>query len=145
MKNKLLYGWWLGCSVIALSCLSCHQETRFPKGKAMYTQFCENCHMEDGTGLVGIIPPLAGADYLKNNPNMVPCIIHRGIGGEMTVNGKVYRTVMPGQPQLGEFEVTNIINYINTAWDNNLPTVKHEEVRALLLECDSLASPVDGR
>ena len=92
--------------------------------------------MEDGSGLVEVIPPLAGSDYLIKYPEKLPCMIRYGISGKMEVNGKTYNTEMPGAPQLTEFEITNVINYVNTAWGNNYPIAKHLEIRAALEKCE---------
>ena len=99
--------------------------------------------MADGSGLEGVIPPLAGADFLKDHPEQVPCIIHAGISGEMVVNGRKFQNAMPGSPKLSEFEITNIINYIHTSWGNQLPIVQHPDVRELLKQCDGQAMPLE--
>ena len=91
--------------------------------------------MDDGSGLVDVIPPLAGSDYLILNVDKLPCLIRNGIVGEMVVNGRTYNTEMPGVPQLTEFEITNVINYINTSWGNDFEIVKHLDVRKALGEC----------
>ena len=41
-----------------------------------------------------------------------------------------------GVPQLTEFEIANIINYIHHSWENNLEFVKIDEVRATLAACE---------
>ena len=92
--------------------------------------------MDDGTGLANVIPPLAGADFLALHSQQLPCIIRAGIKGDIIVNGKTYSTEMPGVPQLTEFEVTNVINYINTSWGNNYQIVKHLDVREALNKCE---------
>ena len=119
--------------LMALS-TSCKQEP-YKQGKILYQNFCANCHMEDGTGLQGIIPPLAGADYVRDNQQLLPCLIRHGVQEPLTVNGKVYTTLMEGVPKLTEFEITNVINYINTSWGNDYGIVKHPDVRLLLEEC----------
>jgi mono/diheme cytochrome c family protein len=91
--------------------------------------------MEDGSGLEGNIPPLAGADYVKNDPLATACITRKGISGEMVVNGVTYQTPMPAVTELSEFEITNVINYINHAWGNDYGVVKLEDVRAALEAC----------
>ncbi len=91
--------------------------------------------MDDGTGLVGVIPPLAGADYVRDNVDKLPCIIRKGMKGEVVVNGWTYRGEMLPNTQLTDFEITNIINYINTAWGNDYEIVKHDMVRTALENC----------
>ena len=113
----------------------------YKQGKFLYTKFCENCHMADGSGLKTLIPPLAGADYLSKNGEAVPCIIRNGIKGDLSVNGIVYNTEMAGIERLTEFEITNIINYIHTSWGNNLPIVEHLQVREWLKPCEKNTKP----
>ena len=76
----------------------------------MYGNFCASCHMDDGSGLRGRIPPLANSDYLKKYASELACIIRYGKTGEIEVNGKKYQEPMPGVPQLTDFEIANIIN-----------------------------------
>lgn len=92
--------------------------------------------MDDGSGLESLYPPLANADYIKADPLKMVCIIRKGMEGEISVNGKTYNQPMEGIPQLSEFEISNIINYINQAWDNELGFVKMSDIRARLEACE---------
>ena len=91
--------------------------------------------MEDGSGLEGLIPPLAGADYLREQRALIPCIIRYGQQGEIVVNDRTYQQEMPAVPQLSDFEITNVINYINHAWGNDYGFVPDNDVEAALEEC----------
>ena len=92
--------------------------------------------MDDGTGLEGVIPPLANADYVKENQDMLACIIKNGMEGEIIVNGQKYNAPMVGsEDALSDFEITNIINYINHSWGNNYGYQKLENTRKSLSEC----------
>lgn len=93
--------------------------------------------MEDGQGLKGLIPPLANADYLKNNQAQIACIIRHGMQGTILVNGKEYEQIMQPIPQLSDFEIANVINYINQAWGNDYGFVPINEVQASLKKCDA--------
>ncbi len=121
--------------MLFFSLLSCEEGNTYKQGKILYENFCENCHMADGTGLEAVIPPLANSDFLQKNQHLLPCMIENGVNGEMVVNGVTFNTEMPGTPQLTEFEITNVINYINTAWGNNYPIQKHLPVREALTKC----------
>lgn len=120
--------------VAVFSVVNCNQNP-YSHGKIMYENFCVNCHMEDGSGLGGNIPPLAGADFLKTNAHQIACIIRYGIEEELIVNGRKYTTPMQGVPQLKDVEIANIINYINHEWgnDNGYTTIK--EVQKQLESC----------
>ena len=92
--------------------------------------------MDDGSGLEGLYPPLANADYIKDDPLKMVCIIRNGMEGEISVNGRTYNQAMEAIPQLSEFEIANIINYINQAWGNDLGFVKLGDVRSQLETCE---------
>ncbi|MBK7870104.1 MAG: cytochrome c [Saprospiraceae bacterium] len=134
MKTKLtlaIFG-----ILIAMFLTNCETRKRFWQGEILYHNFCENCHMEDGTGLRGLIPPLANADFVKNDPVRMACIIRYGMKGEVIVNDTTYSQEMPGVPKLTDFEITNVINYINQAWGNDYGYVKFEEVKKALEGCE---------
>lgn len=123
----------VGISLWSSAC----SETAFSQGQAAYKSQCGNCHMEDGTGLQGLIPPLAGADYLIEHKNELACMIRKGLKDPILVNGKVYnQQVMPANTKLTEAEITNICNYILSAWGNKGGEISLPEVKAQLQNCN---------
>lgn len=105
------------------------------QGEVLYQYYCANCHMDDGTGLRGNIPPLANADYIKTDPVRMACIIRNGLVGEIVVNGKSYNNPMAGYPELNQYQIANIINYINQAWGNDFGFSNPREIEAALRGC----------
>lgn len=105
------------------------------KSGELYKENCMNCHGTDGEGLGRLIPPLAGSDFLQENKDRLACIIRHGLGGEVTVNGETYHHPMPGNEQLSEVDITNIINYINQSWGNGGEFVSPVEIKKQLQEC----------
>jgi len=116
--------------------LSSCQSNTFQHGEILYNNFCANCHMEDGTGLIGNIPPLAGADFVRDRQEELACIIRKGMEHEIVVNGETYNQPMAAIPQLTEFEIANVINYINQAWGNDYGYIKLQTIRDGLESCD---------
>ncbi len=109
---------------------------KYSDGQFLYKTLCANCHMDDGSGLIGLIPPIAGSDYLRNNQSTLPCIIKHGLKGQITVNGKQYGgQEMAGFPILTEVEITNLCNYINTGFNNNNRIFSLPEVKIALENC----------
>jgi len=92
--------------------------------------------MDDGSGLKGLYPPLAGADYLAKNQDKIACIIRYGLTDSILVNDKIYSQEMPGVKDLNDVQITNIINYVNHAWGNQLSHVKVEDLRKKLRDCN---------
>ncbi len=50
------------------------------------------------------------------------------------VNGKTYNHEMPGNKELSEFQIVNIVNYINQAWGNDYGSITVEDSRRWLEE-----------
>ena len=108
----------------------------YSQGESLYKFYCASCHMEDGSGLKSLIPPLANSDYLKDNQSSLPCLIKNGIKGPITVNGKIYDTEMVGIGNLNDVQINNIINFINHAWENDYGTSNVREVGERLAKCN---------
>lgn len=133
LRLSLLVGIIFGVSALIFSGFGCRP---YKKGEALYKTHCANCHMPDGTGLEGNIPPLAGSDYFLNNPVATACFIRYGLQDTISVKGRVYSQPMAAIPQLGELEITNIINYIGHSWGNRAPYLSLEKVKKKLEACN---------
>lgn len=131
-KSKLAA---LAMGAVALTTLTQCFTSKKDEGKRLYEQHCQSCHMEDGSGLKGLIPPLAEADYLQEHRNQLPCIIRQGMQGSIIVNGVEYNKEMPGVEGLREDHITNLLNYIQTNFGNNNQRYTMPEVEQLLQSC----------
>lgn len=94
--------------------------------------------MENGEGLGELYPPLNRSDYLVHNREDLPCIIRNGLKGEIIVNSLTYDLEMPGISHLSDTEINNLLNYIFSAWDNNLPPSRIKDVQNRLSSCPVL-------
>ena len=88
------------------------------KGKSLYEDFCLRCHMPNGKGQEGIIPPLAKSDFLfKHMEESIKAIKFGGIEGEIIVNGVRYNSKME-KMGLYDDEIADIMNYTLNSWGN---------------------------
>ncbi len=110
-------------------------KTQYRQGQALYVQHCANCHMESGKGLGALIPPLAASDWLAANQNQLACLIKNGMEGPIVVNDTTYNQLMPGVEGISEFQIVNIVNYINHAWGNDYGLITVAAVRQALEAC----------
>jgi cytochrome c551 len=109
---------------------------KYSQGKILYTNFCENCHGQNGENLAELIPPLANSDYLTKEKEKVACLIYYGYHGKITVNGVAYNQQMPPNPNLNDIEISNIINYINNHFGNENGYTKLQDVQEYLNNCE---------
>lgn len=114
---------------------ACENQT-YQIGERLYKTNCANCHLDHGEGLAGLIPPIAGSDYLGKYPDLLPCVIRRGLKDTIVVNGKTYAEEMPPNGALSDIQITNLLNYINSSWGNKQAPYELETVRELLKKCE---------
>lgn len=91
--------------------------------------------MDSGKGLGALIPPLAGSDWLRDGQNQLACLIKNGMEGPIVVNDTTYNQPMPGVEGISEFQIANIVNYINQAWGNDYGIISVASVREQLQAC----------
>ena len=127
------------CFAIFLS--ACTARPSYSDGEELYKKHCAGCHIDDGTGVGALVPPLAQSDYLQRIDLKVACLIRNGVQGKMLVNGQEYEGIMPANARLSDIEITNIANYIFNAWGNERDFIAPEEIRKTLSECPPAAAP----
>lgn len=121
--------------VVAFVWIACEPKP-YRDGAAIYQQRCANCHQPDGKGLGVLIPPLAGADYLRTQRTQLPCVLKNGLQGPIVVNGQQYEgQQMPAAADLSAIDITNVLNYVQHTWGNPQDVYKLGEVQALLQQC----------
>lgn len=136
MQKKIVY--LFGFILLVIWGFSCDNSrgSEHSEGAILYKKHCENCHMEDGTGLEALYPPLAGADMLKSIGVGAACIIKNGLKGKIIVNGVEFETGMEPVKGLSTIEITNIVNYIHNAWGNKKDFIQLNEVESVLESCE---------
>lgn len=114
--------------------LSCQHEP-YQQGKRLYTYYCANCHMEDGSGLARLIPALTDESYLIDQRKQLSCIVKYGISGPIVVNDISYNFNMAGFSHLSDAEISNIVNYVLSEWAPKEPPMLPQEVAKTLENC----------
>ena len=113
--------------IILLSTSSLAQQSSgdsYMRGQNLYVDFCVRCHLPDGTGETGLIPPLANADFLQDIQATVQSIKY-GIHGPITVNGVIYNNTMAPMG-LENDEIADVTNYILNSWGNSADVIVTE-------------------
>lgn len=113
--------------IILLSTSSLAQQSSgdsYMRGQMLYVDFCVRCHLPDGTGETGLIPPIANADFLQDIQATVQSIKY-GIHGPITVNGVIYNNTMAPMG-LENDEIADVTNYILNSWGNSADVIVTE-------------------
>lgn len=114
-------------------------------GHALFDQFCATCHQQEGIGLAGAVPPLAGSSIVTGDPRVPIGIVLMGVTGPLTVEGTVFNGRMPTfRSTLTDREIAAIVTYIRQAWANDAGPVVTEQVTSLRAELEDQPAPLTG-
>lgn len=91
-----------------------------PASSSTYRQVCAACHMADGSGQPGVVPPLSNhlpqLASAKGGRSYVIRVLLNGLQRELTVQGQVYRGSMPTLKWLSDAEIAEALSYALSAW-----------------------------
>ena len=98
------------------------KEDLMARGKEVYIKSCLACHQENGQGLPGVFPALAGSPIALGD-----IAAHL----DMVLNGKAGTAMAAWGPQLNDLELAAVITYERNAWGNDTgDTVQSSDVKA---------------
>ena len=120
-------------SLIAVSLHAAPSKDDLAKGKALYEGpgSCVACHLADGKGLPGSIPPLVKSSWVSRDANRLIAIALRGVEGPMLVEGHGYNSAMPPQLLFDDDKLALILTYVRNSFGNTGSAVTAAEVKAL--------------
>jgi mono/diheme cytochrome c family protein len=100
------------------------------KGQEIYGR-CMACHQQNGNGMPGAFPPLAGSEWVTGPVSRPIAVVLHGLQGEITVNGAKYNSIMmaygTGAPMTDE-EVASVLTYVRASFGNTASAVTVEDV-----------------
>lgn len=95
-----------------------------PDGEKLYVQTCAPCHQQNGKGLAGAFPPLAGSPIVNDeDPDLMIRIILQGYDARSE-----YGQMPPFASQLTDEEIAAIASHERSAWGNQAAPVSAGEV-----------------
>jgi nitrite reductase (NO-forming) len=106
------------------------KDIQLERGKKVFLSACFACHLQEGQGLPGVFPPLAGSDYLHADKERAVRTVLKGLNGPIIVNGKPYNNVMPPQ-EFTDDQVADVLTYVMNTWGNSDGTVSADEVKRI--------------
>jgi len=100
-------------------------------GKRLYSN-CITCHQSDGEGVNNVYPPLAGSEWVTQDPETPARILLHGLEGRIQVRGDSYDGEMPAfGGRLTDEHLAAVLTYIRSEWGNDAPAVSPDLVAAL--------------
>jgi mono/diheme cytochrome c family protein len=98
-------------------------------GKVVYSNQCLSCHQANGSGVPGINPPLTGK-VVTGDKSKLTAVLKDGHNIHGEINGKTSRDTMPGNSELNDQEIADVLTYIRNSFGNKASSVKVTEVKS---------------
>lgn len=120
-----------GCYMLLFACQgedTIRTAQYITNGHKLYVTHCQNCHGAKGEGLGRLYPPLTDSEYLEQHRQQLPAVLRHGMSGEITVQGVLFDTEMPPNPQLTNLDIAYILTYVTNTFGNKSGIYSLEEV-----------------
>jgi mono/diheme cytochrome c family protein len=106
------------------------------KGLQLFRSICATCHGADGKGIQDLAPPLKGSEYIDGSMKRLAAIILHGLGGPISVNGKLYQlnNEMPGlinNKEISDEDIADIIRYTQNALAKEGKNISANDIKKL--------------
>jgi mono/diheme cytochrome c family protein len=115
---------WRGANfdaAAALAKLTPEQRALYEKGRSAFA-VCAACHQDEGQGMKGLAPALAGSPWVNASPQAVVRIV---------LNGKVDQLAMPGLATLDDATIAAILTYVRRSWGNEAAPIDARTVESI--------------
>jgi mono/diheme cytochrome c family protein len=117
------------------------------KGQEIYAR-CVTCHQQNGDGVLGAFPPLAGSEWVTGPVARPIAILLHGLQGEITVKGTKYNSMMlaygTGAPMTDE-EVASVLTYVRGSFGNTASAVTVEDVAKVRTATAGRSAPMSQK
>ena len=99
------------------------------RGRAIYEEYCADCHGKDGAGVAGVYPPLDGNASVAEPTgiNATRIVLLGGFPPVTAGNPRPY-SMPPYAQQLSDADVAAVVSYIRQAWSNHASAVQERDV-----------------
>jgi mono/diheme cytochrome c family protein len=99
------------------------------EGRKQYMLICVACHQPTGMGLAPVFPPLTKSEYVNGPAERLIAMVLKGNAGPMTIDGKPYNNIMPGQELvLKDEQIAAVLSFVRQNFANNAPAISPEMV-----------------
>lgn len=81
-------------------------------GGRVYQQMCAACHMPNGTGVPGMLPPLVGSAVVAGDTQRLLAVLLHGPAAVLPADREKFGTVMPPFAALSDAEIAGVANFV---------------------------------
>jgi mono/diheme cytochrome c family protein len=97
-------------------------------GRAVFGRTCATCHQQNGQGMRGAFPPLAGSPYVNGDKARLIRIVLHGLNGQLVLHEQRYNGVMPPWKSLSDADMAAVLTYVRNNFGNAAGPVTAQEV-----------------
>jgi mono/diheme cytochrome c family protein len=122
---------WLLAGLLCMLTPLSHANDGLPNGAALFAQHCATCHQADGSGTVGLAPPLKGEHWqrLGAERNYLAQVMLHGLSGLIMVNGQRYVGSMPAfAGQLNDAQLAAVASHLQSLQERPGPAYSAAEM-----------------
>lgn len=115
---------WRGATVdtaAMLAKMTPEQRALYEKGRSAFA-VCAACHQNEGQGMKGLAPALAGSSWVNGSPQALVRIV---------LNGKVDQLAMPALGTLDDETIAAILTYVRKSWGNDAAPIMPQTVQSI--------------
>jgi len=105
-----------------------HLKIAMTNGERVYRTHCMACHLTDGSGKIGLYPPLTDNETVSGDTEKLVTIILQGMSGAIVVKGVEYNQVMIPHNFLTNTEIANLLTYLRNSFGNHGAMIHKDEV-----------------
>jgi mono/diheme cytochrome c family protein len=101
------------------------------RGKKVYDQYCMSCHMQDGTGVPRLNPPLVKTSYVIGDKTTIIEIILKGFDAQVEIEGEYYQNTMAPHDFLTDEQIADVTTFVRNSFGNKASVVVPADVKAV--------------
>ncbi len=101
------------------------------RGKKVYDQYCMACHMQDGTGVPRLNPPLVKTSYVLGDKKTIIEIVIKGFDAQVEIEGEYYQNAMAPHDFLTDEQIADVATYVRNSFGNKASVVVPSDVKAV--------------
>ncbi len=99
-------------------------------GGTIYVQACAACHMQDGGGVPGMQPALAGSRVVAGNPDQLINLLLRGPAAVLPAGRETFSNEMPPFAVMSDADLAAVVNHLRKTFAPGSSEVTAAEVAA---------------